>query len=79
MNCSCMSAPVSVSVYASPLYGSPGVLRSNCIDSLDRTNVAQFCVGKCAMGYQVRLTTHQLGHPRVRFAIHPTPFADTRH
>lgn len=31
-----------------------GVVRSNCIDSLDRTNVAQFCVGKCALGYQVR-------------------------
>jgi hypothetical protein len=30
-----------------------GVLRSNCIDSLDRTNVAQFCVGKCALGYQL--------------------------
>jgi hypothetical protein len=30
-----------------------GVMRCNCIDSLDRTNVAQFCVGKCALGYQV--------------------------
>ena len=30
-----------------------GVVRSNCIDSLDRTNVAQFCTGKCALGYQV--------------------------
>jgi len=34
-----------------------GVLRVNCIDSLDRTNVAQFCVGKCALGYQL----HGLG------------------
>lgn len=30
-----------------------GVMRCNCIDSLDRTNVAQFCVGKCALGYQL--------------------------
>jgi hypothetical protein len=30
-----------------------GVVRSNCIDSLDRTNVAQFCTGKCALGYQL--------------------------
>ncbi|GAB5358073.1 hypothetical protein AAMO2058_000427600 [Amorphochlora amoebiformis] len=34
-----------------------GVMRVNCIDSLDRTNVAQFCVGKCALGYQL----HGLG------------------
>ena len=30
-----------------------GVLRVNCIDSLDRTNVAQFCVGKRALTYQL--------------------------
>lgn len=30
-----------------------GVCRSNCIDSLDRTNIAQFCIGKCAMAYQL--------------------------
>jgi hypothetical protein len=30
-----------------------GICRSNCIDSLDRTNVAQFCIGKCALGYQL--------------------------
>uniref|UniRef100_A0A6B2KYA6 SAC domain-containing protein n=1 Tax=Arcella intermedia TaxID=1963864 RepID=A0A6B2KYA6_9EUKA len=30
-----------------------GVLRSNCIDSLDRTNAAQYCVGQCALGYQL--------------------------
>lgn len=30
-----------------------GVLRTNCIDCLDRTNAAQFVVGKCALGYQV--------------------------
>lgn len=30
-----------------------GVLRTNCVDSIDRTNVAQFCVAKCALGYQL--------------------------
>jgi phosphatidylinositol 3,5-bisphosphate 5-phosphatase len=30
-----------------------GVLRSNCIDSLDRTNAAQFVTGKVVMGYQL--------------------------
>lgn len=30
-----------------------GVVRTNCIDSLDRTNAAQYCVGQCALGHQV--------------------------
>jgi len=30
-----------------------GVLRTNCIDCLDRTNVAQFCVGVHALGLQL--------------------------
>lgn len=30
-----------------------GVLRVNCIDSLDRTNVAQFIQGKVALGYKL--------------------------
>ena len=30
-----------------------GVVRTNCIDCLDRTNAAQFVIGKCALGYQV--------------------------
>ena len=30
-----------------------GIIRSNCIDSLDRTNVSQFCVGKCALSMQL--------------------------
>jgi len=30
-----------------------GVYRVNCIDSLDRTNVAQFVAGKCALEYQL--------------------------
>ncbi|XP_015777653.1 PREDICTED: polyphosphoinositide phosphatase-like isoform X1 [Acropora digitifera] len=34
--------------------GQTGVLRTNCVDCLDRTNTAQFMVGKCALGYQLR-------------------------
>ena len=34
-----------------------GVLRTNCIDCLDRTNVAQFAYGLTAMGQQL----HALG------------------
>ncbi|KAI8589540.1 polyphosphoinositide phosphatase Fig4 [Geranomyces variabilis] len=34
-----------------------GVVRTNCIDCLDRTNAAQFVIGKCALGHQL----HALG------------------
>jgi len=30
-----------------------GVVRTNCIDCLDRTNAAQLIIGKCALGHQV--------------------------
>lgn len=30
-----------------------GVIRVNCVDCLDRTNTAQFAVGKCTLGFQV--------------------------
>ncbi|XP_053397706.1 polyphosphoinositide phosphatase-like isoform X2 [Mercenaria mercenaria] len=30
-----------------------GVVRTNCVDCLDRTNTAQFAVGKCALAYQL--------------------------
>ncbi|XP_069675113.1 polyphosphoinositide phosphatase isoform X2 [Periplaneta americana] len=30
-----------------------GVIRVNCVDCLDRTNTAQFAVGKCALGFQL--------------------------
>lgn len=38
------------------IYGSGlqnGVVRTNCIDCLDRTNAAQFIIAKCALGHQV--------------------------
>lgn len=34
-----------------------GVARTNCIDCLDRTNAAQFVIGKRALGHQL----HALG------------------
>lgn len=34
-----------------------GVARTNCIDCLDRTNAAQFVIGKQALGHQL----HALG------------------
>ncbi|KAJ3414686.1 phosphatidylinositol-3,5-bisphosphate 5-phosphatase [Chytridiales sp. JEL 0842] len=30
-----------------------GIVRTNCIDCLDRTNAAQFVIGKCALGHQL--------------------------
>ena len=30
-----------------------GILRTNCVDCLDRTNTAQFAIGKCALAFQV--------------------------
>ncbi|XP_018495844.1 polyphosphoinositide phosphatase [Galendromus occidentalis] len=30
-----------------------GVTRVNCVDCLDRTNTAQFALGRCALGYQL--------------------------
>jgi len=34
-----------------------GIIRTNCVDCLDRTNTAQFSVGLCALGFQL----HALG------------------
>ncbi|KAK6911811.1 SAC domain, partial [Dillenia turbinata] len=41
-----------------PLMLQKGVLRTNCIDCLDRTNVAQFAYGLVALGHQL----HALGY-----------------
>ena len=32
-----------------------GIIRVNCVDCLDRTNTAQFIIGKVALGYQLYL------------------------
>lgn len=42
---------------AVPLTAQNGVARTNCIDCLDRTNAAQFVIGKRALGHQL----HALG------------------
>lgn len=42
---------------AFPMQVQNGVARTNCIDCLDRTNAAQFVIGKRALGYQL----HALG------------------
>ena len=38
-----------------PLLLQKGVLRTNCIDCLDRTNVAQFAYGLAALGLQLHV------------------------
>lgn len=32
-----------------------GIVRVNCVDCLDRTNTAQFALGKAALAFQVKL------------------------
>ncbi|XP_054263267.1 polyphosphoinositide phosphatase-like isoform X2 [Macrosteles quadrilineatus] len=34
-------------------WAQTGIIRVNCVDCLDRTNTAQFALGKCALGYQL--------------------------
>lgn len=38
-----------------PQFGTSqtGIVRTNCVDCLDRTNTAQFAIGKCVLGYQL--------------------------
>ncbi|KAH8879444.1 hypothetical protein GQ53DRAFT_789292 [Thozetella sp. PMI_491] len=43
--------------HINPVRVQNGVARTNCIDCLDRTNAAQFVIGKRALGYQL----HALG------------------
>ena len=43
--------------HTSPICVQNGVARTNCIDCLDRTNAAQFVIGKRALGHQL----HALG------------------
>ena len=45
-----------------------GVARTNCIDCLDRTNAAQFVIGKRALGYQL----HALGVIAERYVDYDT-------
>ncbi|KAL2082219.1 hypothetical protein ACEWY4_022037 [Coilia grayii] len=43
-----------------------GVLRTNCVDCLDRTNTAQFMVGKCALAYQL-FALGMIDKPKLQF------------
>ncbi|KAJ3203351.1 phosphatidylinositol-3,5-bisphosphate 5-phosphatase, partial [Dinochytrium kinnereticum] len=43
-----------------------GVVRTNCIDCLDRTNAAQFVIGKCALGHQL-YALGVISHPSIPF------------
>lgn len=49
-----------------------GVLRTNCIDCLDRTNVAQYAYGWAALGHQL----HALGSINAPFIELDSPLAD---
>ncbi|CAL5051555.1 unnamed protein product [Urochloa decumbens] len=51
------SSEVNGSAQIKPLKFQKGVLRTNCIDCLDRTNVAQYAYGLAALGHQL----HALG------------------
>ncbi|OQR75685.1 polyphosphoinositide phosphatase-like [Tropilaelaps mercedesae] len=43
-----------------------GVTRVNCVDCLDRTNTAQFALGRCALGYQL-YALGVIAEPKVDF------------
>ncbi|KAF9600222.1 hypothetical protein IFM89_005046 [Coptis chinensis] len=55
-----------------PLKFQKGVLRTNCIDCLDRTNVAQYSYGLAALGHQLRALGF-IDEPRVDLS---SPLAD---
>ena len=57
---------------AKPLMLQKGVLRTNCIDCLDRTNVAQYAYGLVALGYQL----HALGFIDIPKIDLDAPLAD---
>lgn len=48
-----------------------GVTRVNCVDCLDRTNTAQFALGRCALAYQVcnTITSKRLLHSNIFFSF----------
>ncbi|URD72437.1 SAC domain containing protein [Musa troglodytarum] len=57
---------------AKPLHRQKGVLRTNCIDCLDRTNAAQIAYGLTALGHQL----HALGIKDVPEVDLEDPLAD---
>lgn len=51
---------------SAPVSFQTGVLRTNCVDCLDRTNTAQFMVGKCALAYQL-YALGMIDKPKLQF------------
>ncbi|KAG6480295.1 phosphoinositide phosphatase SAC2-like isoform X1 [Zingiber officinale] len=59
-------------IFAKPIKFQKGILRTNCIDCLDRTNVAQYAFGLAALGHQL----HAVGsREAVKITLH-SPLAD---
>ncbi|CAO1341880.1 unnamed protein product [Diamesa tonsa] len=44
-----------------------GIIRTNCVDCLDRTNTAQFAMGKCALAHQLYKMGFLRAPPRLEF------------
>ncbi|KAL0354434.1 UNVERIFIED_CONTAM: Phosphoinositide phosphatase SAC2 [Sesamum radiatum] len=63
---------VNESHFLKPPVFQKGVLRTNCIDCLDRTNVAQYVYGLVALGHQL----HALGYINVPSISLDSPLAD---
>ncbi|KAK4427437.1 Phosphoinositide phosphatase SAC2 [Sesamum alatum] len=63
---------VNGSHFLKPPVFQKGVLRTNCIDCLDRTNVAQYVYGLVALGHQL----HALGYINVPIISLDSPLAD---
>ncbi|KAL2243161.1 phosphoinositide phosphatase SAC2 [Sesamum indicum] len=63
---------VNGSHFLKPPVFQKGVLRTNCIDCLDRTNVAQYVYGLVALGHQL----HALGYINVPTISLDSPLAD---
>uniref|UniRef100_A0A5B6YTC1 Putative phosphoinositide phosphatase SAC3-like isoform X2 n=1 Tax=Davidia involucrata TaxID=16924 RepID=A0A5B6YTC1_DAVIN len=66
------SSEVSVNHLVKPPMFQKGVLRTNCIDCLDRTNVAQYAYGLVALGHQL----HALGFIDFPHTDLDSPLAD---
>jgi hypothetical protein len=52
------------------------VIRTNCIDCLDRTNVAQFCIGRCVLKQQLvalGVVSQSKHNHSTKSATHATP------
>lgn len=47
-----------------------GVLRTNCVDCLDRTNVSQFCYARHSLYHQLRALGDSEDSPNVFFAVY---------